>query len=560
MNQTSSDSSFILHPSSFLMPLRISNVRMGVDEPEAGLPGRLARILGLKPDELPGWRILRKSLDARDKDALQFVYTAEVGTAEDEARLAALAARTAHPAARIDLYYEPAFTMPAPGQRSLRERPVVVGSGPGGLAAAYFLAEQGYRPLVLERGRAVRDRIRDVRAFDVGGPLDPESNYLFGEGGAGTFSDGKLTYRNSGPDVRRVLELFADCKGKPSILYEARPHLGSNRLPAVVKALRRRIEALGGEVRFSCRVEDLDIGEGRLRGLHTSSGYVPASIALLAIGHSARDTYALLLRRGVPMAQKPFQMGVRVEQPQETVNRVQYGPTRLEERLGAADYALVANGPHDLFTFCTCAGGYVMPSVSEPGAFCTNGMSMSRHDSPYANSGLVVTVRPEEFGGEDVLAGVRLQQVYERRAFEAGRGDYLCPIQWARDFLADRPTREAPPSSYLRGVVPAALAELVPPFLVEALRHGLPIMDGRWRGRFLAEATLVGPEARGSSPVRILRDGTTRETPGLEGLYPVGEGAGYAGGIVSAAVDGLRSTKAVVAKYAPLETKTMGRG
>jgi uncharacterized FAD-dependent dehydrogenase len=534
------------------MPLRVSNVRLSIDEPEAALPGRLVRLLGLAPDELRGWRILRKALDARDKNALQFVYTAEVTVPGEEARLASLAARTAHPSARIDLYDEPPFTMPRSGEQPLRQRPIVVGSGPGGLTAAYFLAEQGYRPLVLERGRAVRDRIHDVRAFDAGGPFDPESNYLFGEGGAGTFSDGKLTYRNSGPDVRRVLELFAACKGKPSVVYEARPHLGSNRLPAVVKALRRRIEALGGEVHFSCRVEDLDLADGRLRGLVTSSGYVPTSVALLAIGHSARDTYEMLLRRGVPMVQKPFQMGVRIELPQATVNRVQYGPAPLEDRLGAADYSLVANGPHDLFTFCTCAGGYVMPSVSEPGAFCTNGMSLSKHDSPYANSGLVVTVPPEEFGGTDLLAGVRLQRAYERRAFEVGRSDYLCPIQWAGDFLADRPASEVPPSSYPRGVVPATIAELVPPFLVEALRHGLPIMDRRWRGRFLAEATLVGPEARGSAPVRILRDETTRETPGVAGLYPVGEGAGYAGGIVSAAVDGLRSAKAVIAKHVPL--------
>ena len=537
------------------MPLRIANVRLRVEEPESLLPSRLARILGLPPSHWIRWRILRKSLDARDKDALQHVYTAEVVLPEDEARRVALARRPAHSSAQIDLYQEEPFHMPPPGTRPLPHRPVVVGSGPGGLVAAYFLAEQGYRPLVLERGRAVRDRIRDVRAFDAGGPLNPESNYLFGEGGAGTFSDGKLTYRGSGPDVRRVLELFAQCKGKPSILYDARPHLGSNRLPAVVKALRRRIEALGGEVRFSCRVEDLDLAEGQLRGLYTSSGYVPTTVAVLAIGHSARDTYAMLLRRGVPLVRKPFQLGVRVEHPQETVNRVQYGPTPLEERLGAADYSLVANGKHDLFTFCMCAGGYIMPSVSEPGAFCTNGMSLSRHDSPFANSGLVVTIPIEAFGEGDVLAGVRLQQKYEQRAFELGRGEYLCPVQRATDFLADRQALDLPPNSYQRGCVPGAIAELVPPLVVEALRHGLPIMDHKWHGRFLPEAVLVGPEARGSAPVRILRDNTTRATPGLEGLYPVGEGAGYAGGIVSAAVDGLRSAKAIVAKYAALEAR-----
>jgi uncharacterized FAD-dependent dehydrogenase len=535
------------------MAIRVSNLRLSLDEPETSLPDHLARVLGLAPAEVQHWRILRKSLDARDRDALHFVYTAELKGPDDEGRLVELARRGRHHAVRVEQHEEPAFTLPPPGTRDLGQRPVIVGSGPAGLVAGYFLAQQGYQPIILERGRAVRERIHDVHAFDAGRPFDPESNYLFGEGGAGTFSDGKLTCRGSGPDVRRVLELFAQCKGKPSILYDYRPHLGSNRLPAVVKAIRRGIQAMGGEVRFSCRVEDLDIADGQLRGLATSSGYLPATVVMLAIGHSARDTYAMLVNRGVPLVHKPFQMGVRIEQPQEVVNRVQYGPARLEEKLGAADYSLVARGEHDLFTFCMCAGGHVIPSVSEAGFFCTNGMSLSKRDSPFANSGLVVTVAPEFFAGSDVLAGVRLQQIYERKAYELCRDEYRCPIQSAADFLAGRLTCSLPPSSYPRGVVAADIAELVPRVVLDTLRHGLPLLNRRWHERFLREATLVGPEARGSSPVRIVRAETSRETPGIEGLYPVGEGAGYAGGIVSAAVDGLRSAKAIMAKYAPLK-------
>jgi uncharacterized protein len=531
------------------MPIRISNLRLDLDEPESALPEHLARVLGVRTEQLGRWRILRKSLDARVKDALHFVYTAEVASPEGDERLLGRAGRGD---VRVERHAEPEFRLPPPGATPLAHRPVVVGSGPAGLVAGYFLARQGYRPLILERGRPVRERIRDVHAFDAGGPLNPESNYLFGEGGAGTFSDGKLTCRSTGPAVRRVLELFAECKGKPSILYDYRPHLGSNRLPAVVKAIRRQVLARGGEVRFDCRVEDLDVADGAVRGVHTSAGYVPAGVVLLAIGHSARDTIAMLVRRGVPIVPKPFQMGVRIEQPQDVVNRVKYGPAPLELKLGAADYNLVARGKHDLFSFCMCAGGHIIPSVSEAGFFCTNGMSLSGRDSPFANSGLVVTVPLEHFPGTDVLAGVRLQEVYERRAFEVGRGEYLCPIQGARDFLAGRRTAQLPACSYRRGLVLADIAELAPPVVLEALRHGLPILDHRWHGRFLPRAYLVAPEARGSSPVRMLRDERTRVAPGLDGLYPVGEGAGYAGGIVSAAVDGLRSAMAVMARYAPL--------
>jgi uncharacterized FAD-dependent dehydrogenase len=530
------------------MPIRITNLRWRLDQPLDELPEQLGRLLGVGPESLT-WRILRKSLDTRDKHDIHFVYNAEVRLPEEEQ--AAVRRANARPSgAKVELFSEPPFALPAPGLSPLPHRPVVIGSGPGGLVAAYFLAEQGFAPLLLERGKPVNDRIRDVHAFDRGGPFDQRSNYLFGEGGAGTFSDGKLTCRSTGPDVHRVLELFAECKGKPSILYEHRPHLGSNRLPAVVKAIRQRIEALGGEVRFNCTFEDIDCRDGRLVGLTTSAGPIATDVAVLAIGHSARDTYAMLVRRGVPLEQKAFQFGVRVEHPQDLVNRVQYGKAPLEATLGNADYSLVARGTNDLFTFCMCAGGHIIPSVSEEGFFCTNGMSLSRRDSQYANSGLVVTVAPNYFEGTDVLAGVRLQQRYERRAFELGGGEYRCPVQTARDFLEGRISTNPPAASYPRGVVSADLREVLPPVVAEAVREGLPSMDRRWQGRFLPVALLAGPEARGSAPVRIVRDQHTRVSPGVAGLYPVGDGAGYAGGIVSAAVDGLRSARAIIAEYA----------
>ncbi len=401
--------------------------------------------------------------------------------------------------------------------------------------------------------RAVKERVADVRRFDAGGPLDPESNYLFGEGGAGTFSDGKLTCRGSGPDVKKVLEVLADCHGKPAIVYEQRPHLGSNRLPLVVRTLRRKLESLGGEVRFTTRVEDLELSDGRLRAVQTSSGRIAADLAILAMGHSARDTYQMLLRRGIPLLAKPFQLGVRIEQPQSQVDLARYGGQAGHPALGAADYMLnVRAAGRDLFTFCMCAGGYVMPSVSEPGYFCTNGMSESRHDSPFANSGLVVTITPEDTGSRHPLAGVHFQQRAERLAYIVGGRAYKSPIQRVRDFLAGRPSRGQVPSSYAldsRGVVPSDLGLILPPLVMESLERGLPAMDRRFGGLFLKEATLVGPESRGSSPVRIPRDPATLECP-VAGLYPCGEGAGYAGGIVSAAVDGLRIARAIVARYA----------
>jgi len=528
------------------MPIKLNNIRLELGESEQGLPAKIARRLELPECAILGWRILRKSLDARGHDDIHFSYSAAVELAGDD--LARLGARSSPD---LETYVPARFAWPEPGSRRPSHRPVIVGSGPAGLLAGYLLARDGYRPLILERGRAVKDRVADVRRFDRHGPLDPESNYLFGEGGAGTFSDGKLTSRGAGPDVTRVLEILADCHGKPSIVYEHRPHLGSNRLPFVVKTLRRKLESLGGEIRFSCRVEDLDIAGGRLRGLASSSGYIPAEVAILAIGHSARDTYSMLLRRGVPMEAKAFQLGVRIEQPQAGIDQARYGASAGHPALGAADYsASVRAGRRDLFTFCMCAGGYVMPSVSDPGYFCTNGMSESRHDSPFANSGLVVTVEPAETGSSHPLAGIHYQQRVERLSYLAAGRSYEAPLQWAHDFLAGKSSRGRIPTSHRRGGRATDLDLFLPEPLVATLLTGLPLLDRRFGGRFLRDATLTGPESRGSSPVRIVRDPRTRESPGVAGLYPCGEGAGYAGGIISAAVDGLRTARAIVATYA----------
>ena len=531
------------------MPLRVTNLALPVDAPEASLRDVIVRRLGLRSEELTNWRLLRKSLDARSRHDLKFVYSAAVELQDETGRAADFATRPG-----IEWHRPEAFDDPPPGTTPLSERPVVVGSGPAGLLAAYYLAQKGYQPLVLERGRPVKERVPAIRAFDAGGPHDPEDNYLFGEGGAGCFSDGKLTCRITGPDVDWVLERFVECGGRASILYEHRPHLGSNKLPMICRNFRRRIEAMGGEYRFGCRLEQIVIRDGRVAGIGTSSGFIPTSQLVLAIGHSARDTYHMLVELGVPLQAKAFQLGLRIEQPQEQVNRHKYGKPEYLELLGAADYTLVAHGQRDLYTFCMCAGGSIIPSVSEPQMFCTNGMSNSRHDTPFANSGLVVTLEPHEFGADHPLAGVELQRRYESAAFQLAGENYECPIQTAADFLAGRPPEPQARlmSSYQRGNRPLDLARVIPPQIVEAIRRGLPIMDRRWQGQFLKNAILVGPEMRGSSPVRIDRDPQTRECPGIGGLYPVGEGAGYAGGIVTAAVDGLRSAKRIAARFSPL--------
>jgi uncharacterized FAD-dependent dehydrogenase len=534
------------------MPIRVSNLRLPVAAPEADLPRHLSSRLGLSPEDLGHWRILKKSLDARSSMDLQFVYTIFVELPEEVTRASRIPFTQS---TDVQIFKPKEFDDAGPGCVPLSDRPIIVGSGPAGLLAAYYLAIKGFRPLILERGEAVKDRVSAVREFDRGGDFDRENNYLFGEGGAGCFSDGKLTCRLEGPDVDWVLKSFVECGGRPSLVYENRPHLGSNKLPMICRNYRRKIEALGGEYKFGCRFEGIDVRDGHVIGIQSSSGYLACSQLILGIGHSARDTYQMLYDLGVPMAQKAFQLGLRIEQPQSQINHHKYGRPEYETLLGAADYTLQSRGPKDVFTFCMCAGGIIMPSISEPEMFCSNGMSNSRHDTPFANSGVMVTLEPAEFGHTHPLAGMHLQQRYESVAYHLGRANYFAPIQTAHDFLKGRATNPSTKleCSYQRGVQSAQLDQVLPTVVSDAIRQSLPIMDKKLRGDFLKNAILVGPEMRGSSPIRIDRDLATRQCPNIQGLYPVGEGAGYAGGIVSAAVDGLRSARVIVRQFEPLQ-------
>jgi hypothetical protein len=535
------------------MSLRVSNLQLPVTVPETELPRFLAHRLGVTPELLTRWRVLKKSLDARSPSNLKFVYTSLVELPDDVLKSDTVQRRLTE---GVQYFKPPRFDDPDSGELPLEHRPVVIGSGPAGLLAGYYLAHKGYRPLILERGPAVKERVPAVRDFDRGGAFDRENNYLFGEGGAGCFSDGKLTCRLEGPDVEWVLERFVECGGRASIVYENRPHLGSNKLPMICRNFRRKIEALGGEYRFNCRMEGLDVRDGQVRGVHTSSGYVATNHAVLGIGHSARDTYQMLFDLGVPMLPKAFQLGLRIEQPQAQINGHKYARSEYLSLLGAADYTLNARGEKDVFTFCMCAGGIIIPSISEPGMFCSNGMSNSRHDTPFANSGVMVTLEPNEFGSDHPLGGMHLQQRYEAEAFRIGDANYHCPIQSASDFLKHRAPNPSTrlDCSYERGTRPAVLDRVIPPIVANAIRASLPILDHKLRGAFLKHAILVGPEMRGSSPIRIDRCPETRQCQNIAGLYPVGEGAGYAGGIVSAAVDGLRSARSIVSQFAPLSS------
>lgn len=478
---------------------------------------------GLEDDGRMGVAVVRRSIDARAKMP-RFQLRVAVGGQDRSAS-----------------NFEP---------RPLgQKRAVVVGAGPGGYFAALTLLEAGIRPVLLERGRDVRARLKDVKKIYSQGLVNPHSNYCFGEGGAGTYSDGKLyTRATKRGDTDRILDLFVAFGASADIRIDAHPHLGSNVLPRLVRAMREAILASGGEIHFEAHVTDLVLDSGRARGVRLAGGEtVLGDAVILATGHSARDVYDLLLRRGVLLEAKPFALGVRIEHPQDLVDRMFYHHSPRHPALPAASYRLACQtAERGVFSFCMCPGGFVVPASTAPGELVLNGMSLASRRAPFANAGLVAEVRPSDVTGDDPLALLRFQAEVERAVFRAGDGLSLrAPAQRADDFLRGRISTNLGASSYIPGIYAAPVHDVLPGFVTRALRQGLTILGKKHKGFDSSEATLLAVESRTSSPVRVPRDRETLMHPQLPGLFPCGEGAGYAGGIVSAAMDGVAVALAV---------------
>ena len=524
--------------------IKLSNLSLPLDGGPDLLRKKAARLLGLRPDQLGELTLVRQSIDARDKHQVRYVCSVLL-SADREAELVRRAASK-----QVSLYQPHPYAPPRAG-RAFSHPPVVVGMGPAGLFAALTLARAGVPPIVLERGRPVEERTADVERFWVGGSLDPGSNVQFGEGGAGTFSDGKLTTGINDPRIDHIFRIFVTHGAPEDILWSHKPHIGTDVLRRVVVSLRRELLALGCDLRFGHQLTGLAIHGGRLSGLQITAdgaGYaLPCEALLLAPGHSARDTFSMLLEQGVPMEAKPFAIGVRIEHSQASVSQAQYGPAWT--KLPPSDYKLACHLPdgRSAFTFCVCPGGQVVAAASEPGRLVTNGMSCRARDGGNINGGFLVGVSPSDFGSSHPLAGIAFQQRWEEAAFTLGGGGFRAPVQTVGDFLAGQPSVRlgAITPTYRPGVTPADLRACLPPFVTDTLAGALPIFDRKLHGFAHLDAVLTGVETRSSSPVRILR-GADLQSP-LRGLYPCGEGAGWAGGITSAAVDGIKAAEAVLA-------------
>ncbi|MDR3212544.1 MAG: NAD(P)/FAD-dependent oxidoreductase [Azoarcus sp.] len=525
--------------------LRITELRLPIDHPPESLRAAIVRRLALAPEQLADFTVFRRGYDARK--GLNFVYTVDcsLNDVAAEADVLRRFADDRHVGPTPDMHYR--FVARAPEGAP---RPLVVGFGPCGIFAALVLAQMGFRPLVLERGKTVRERAKDTWRLWRGHELDPESNVQFGEGGAGTFSDGKLHSQIKDPKHhgRKVLTEFVRAGAPEEILYLGKPHIGTFRLVSMVEKMRAEIESLGGEIRFRARVDDLLIEDGHVRGVILADGAeIRADHIILALGHSARDTFEMLHRRGVFMEPKPFSVGFRIEHPQALIDRARLGKYAGHPLMGAADYKLVhhAGNGRAVYSFCMCPGGTVVAATSEAGRVVTNGMSQYSRAEHNANAGIVVGITPTDYPGGP-LAGIALQRTLEARAFDLGGGNYDAPVQRVGDFLAGRPSTapgEVAPS-YKPGVRYTNLASALPDYAIAAIREAIPAFARQIPGFDMHDAVLTGVETRTSSPLRIRR-GDDLQSVNVRGLYPAGEGAGYAGGILSAGVDGIRAAEAV---------------
>jgi uncharacterized FAD-dependent dehydrogenase len=525
--------------------LRLTEVQLPLDHAEAELEHAILARLGVPREALVGYTIFRRSYDARKKSAITLIYTLDVEL-RDEAQVQQRFTDSRLVMPKPDTSYR--FVAQAPA--GLKTRPIVIGTGPCGIFAGLVLAQMGFRPIILERGKAVRERTKDTWDLWRKRELHPESNVQFGEGGAGTFSDGKLHSQIKDPNHygRKVLTEFVKADAPTEILYVSKPHIGTFRLVKMVELMRASIEELGGEFRFGSKVDDLEITDGRMRGVVLANGeHIASDHVVLAVGHSARDTFHMLHERGVYLEAKPFSIGFRVEHPQSLIDRCRFGPNAGNPILGAADYKLVhhcANG-RSVYSFCMCPGGTVVAATSEPGLVVTNGMSQYSRNERNANSGIVVGIAPADYPGHP-LAGIAFQRQWESRAFELGGGNYDAPGQLVGDFLAQRPSTEfgSVLPSYKPGVRLGSLDTALPDFAIAAIREALPAFEKQIKGFSMHDALLTGVETRTSSPIRIKRN-EQFQSLNTRGLFPAGEGAGYAGGIMSAAIDGIKVAEAV---------------